>query len=176
MATHSSVLAWRIPGTAESGGLLSTGSHRVGHDWSDLAATTAAYSIHRFSTSLANLYSCIYFEVSVMTDATISRKFLMRIFSSVQSLSHVWLFLTPWIAARQAFLSITNSRSLPNPCPLSRWYHPAISSSVVPFSSCPQSLPASGCFPMSQLSLWGGQSIGVSPSASVLPINTTDLL
>ena len=101
MATHSSVLAWRIPGTAESGGLLSTGSHRVGHDWSDLAATTAAYSIHRFSTSLANLYSCIYFEVSVMTDATISRKFLMSIFSSVQSLSHVWLFLTPWIAARQ---------------------------------------------------------------------------
>ena len=55
-----------------------------------------------------------------------------------------------------------------NSCPLSRWCHPAISSSVVPFSSCPQSLPASGSFPMSQLFAWGGQSIGVSASASGL--------
>ena len=56
----------------------------------------------------------------------------------------------------------------------SQWCHPAISSSVVPFSSCPQSLPASGSFPMSQPFAWGGQSIGVSASASVLPINTQD--
>ena len=62
-----------------------------------------------------------------------------------------------------------------NSRPLSRWYHPAISSSVVPFSSCPQSLPASGSFPMSQLSTWGGQSIGVSASASVLPMNTQEV-
>ena len=62
----------------------------------------------------------------------------------------------------------------PNPCPLSRWCHPAISSSVVPFSSCPQYLPASGSFPVSQLFAWGGQSIGVSASASVLPMNTQD--
>ena len=61
-----------------------------------------------------------------------------------------------------------------NSCPLSRWCHPAISFSVVPFSSCPQSLPASGSFPMSQLFAWGGQSIGVSASASVLPMNTQD--
>ena len=59
-----------------------------------------------------------------------------------------------------------------NPCPLSQWCHPAISSSVIPFSSCPQSLAASGSFPMSQLFTWGGQSIGVSASASVLPMNT----
>ena len=59
-------------------------------------------------------------------------------------------------------------------CPSSRWCHPAISSSVVPFSSCPQSLPASGSFPMSQLFAWGGQSIGVSASSSVLPMNTQD--
>ena len=59
-------------------------------------------------------------------------------------------------------------------CPLSRWCHPAISSSVVPFSSCPQSLPASGSFPMSQLFTWGVQSAGVSASASVLPMNTQD--
>ena len=89
---------------------------------------------------------------------------------SVQSLSPVWLFVTPWIAARQASLSITNSRSSLNSLPSSQWWHPAISSSVVPFSSCPQSLPASESFPMSQqLFPWGGQSTGVSALASVLP-------
>ena len=58
--------------------------------------------------------------------------------------------------------------------PLSQWCHPAISSSVVPFSSCPQPLPASESFPMSQIFAWGGQSIGVSDLASVLPMNTQD--
>ena len=62
-----------------------------------------------------------------------------------------------------------------NSCPLSQWCHPAISSSVIPFSSCPQSLPASGSFPMSQLFEWHGPSIGVSASASVFPMNTQDL-
>ena len=61
-----------------------------------------------------------------------------------------------------------------NSCPSSRWCDPAISSSVIPFSCCPQSLPASGSFPVSQLFSWGGQSIGVSASASVLPVNTQD--
>ena len=61
-----------------------------------------------------------------------------------------------------------------NSCPSSQWCHPAISSSVIPFSSCPQSLPASGSFPLSQLFTWGGQSIGVSALASVLPMNTQD--
>ena len=59
-----------------------------------------------------------------------------------------------------------------NSCPSSPCCHPAISFSVVPFSSRPQPLPASGSFPMSQLFVWGGQSIGVSASASVLPMNT----
>ena len=77
MATHSSVLAWRIPWTEKPGRLQSMGSHRVGHDWSDLAAAAAA--------------TCL---------------------NSVQSLSRVQLFATPWIAALQAFLSITNSLSL----------------------------------------------------------------
>ena len=76
MATHSSVLAWRIPGTGEPGGLWSMGSYRIGHYWSALAAA-------------------------------------VMLFSSVQSLSHDWLFATPWTAARQASLSITNSWSLP---------------------------------------------------------------
>ena len=65
-------------------------------------------------------------------------------------------------------------RVYPNSCPLSRWCHPTISSSVVSFSSCPQSLPASGSFQMSQFFAWGGQSIGVSASTSVLPMNTQD--
>ena len=62
----------------------------------------------------------------------------------------------------------------PNPCPLSRWCHPAISSSVVPFSSCPQSLPASESLPMSQVFASSGQSTGVSALASFLPKNTQD--
>ena len=61
-----------------------------------------------------------------------------------------------------------------NSCPLSQWLHSAISSSVIPFSSCPQSLPVSRYFLMSQLFAWGGQSTGVSASASVLPMNTED--
>ena len=62
----------------------------------------------------------------------------------------------------------------PNPCPLSRWCHPTILSYVVPFSSCPQSFPASGSFPVSQLFSSGGQSIRVSASTSVPPVNTQD--
>ena len=61
-----------------------------------------------------------------------------------------------------------------NPCPSSWWCHPAISSSAVPFSSCPQSFPALGSFPLSQLFAWGSQSIGVSGSTAVLPMNTQD--
>ena len=96
-------------------------------------------------------------------------------FSSFQALSCVRLFATPWIAARRASLSITNSRSslrltsIETVMPSSQWCHPAISSSVIPFSSCPQSLPASGSFPMSQLFAWGGQATGVSALASFPP-------
>ena len=96
-------------------------------------------------------------------------------FSSVQSLSHVWLFGTPWsTTARQASLSIINSRSPPNPCPLSRWCHPTISSFAVPCSSCHQSFLVLGSFQMSQLFSSCGQSIEVSASTSVFPMNTQD--
>ena len=95
-------------------------------------------------------------------------------FSSAQWLSWVRLFANRWTATRQASLSIPNPRVYTSSCPSSQWCHPAISSSVVLFSSCPQSLPASGSFPMSQLFPWGGQSIGDSASASVLPMNTQD--
>ena len=70
--------------------------------------------------------------------------------------------------------ALPTPRVHPNPCPSSWWCHPAISSSVVPFSSCPQSLPASESFPMSQCFTWGGQSTGVSALASFLPKNTQD--
>ena len=89
-------------------------------------------------------------------------------FSSVQSLSRVWLFATPWIAAHQASLSITNSRSSPRLTSIES-VMPSNHLILVPFSSCPQSLPASETFPMSQLFEWGGQSTGVSALASFLP-------
>ena len=88
--------------------------------------------------------------------------------------SCVRLFATPWTAARQASLSITNFQVYPNSCPLSQWCHPTISSSVVPFASCLQSFPASESFQMSQLFASGGQSIGISASTSVLPMDTQD--
>ena len=68
----------------------------------------------------------------------------------------------------------TTPRVYPNSCPLSRWCYPTILSSVIPFSSCLQSFPASGSFQMSQLFVSSGQSTGVSASASVLPMNTQD--
>ena len=92
-------------------------------------------------------------------------------FSSVQLLSRVQLFVTPWIAACQASLSITNSRSLLKLMSI-ELVMPA--NHLIPFSSCPQSLPASGSFPMSQIFVWGGQSIGVSALASLVPMNTQD--
>ena len=92
-------------------------------------------------------------------------------FSSVQSLSCVRPFVTPDRHARPPCPSPTPGVH-PNSRASSRWCHPAISSSVITFSFCPQSLPASESFQMSQLFAWGGQSIGVSASASVLPMNT----
>ena len=93
-------------------------------------------------------------------------------FSSVQfGHSVVSDSATPWITQHaRAPCPSPNSGVHSNSCPSSQWCHPAISSSVVPFSSCPQSLPASGSFPMSQLFAWGGQSTGVSALASVLNV------
>ena len=91
-------------------------------------------------------------------------------FSSVQSLSHVWLFETPWTAVRQASLSITNSWNLLKLMSI-KSVMPSISFSVILFSSCLQSFPESGSYQMSQFFASGGQSTGVSASASVLPMN-----
>ena len=95
-------------------------------------------------------------------------------YSSVQSFRRVWLFETTWTAAHQASLSSPTPGVYSNACPLSQWCHPTISSSVIPFSSCLQSFPASGSFQMSQLFPSGGQSIGVSASASDPPMNTLE--
>ena len=95
-------------------------------------------------------------------------------FSSVQSLSCVQLFESHELQHARPPCPSPIPRVHPNSYASSRWCHPAISSSVIPFSSCPQSLPASGSFQMSQLFEWSDQSIGVSASASVLPMNTQD--
>ena len=95
-------------------------------------------------------------------------------FNSVQSLSCVQLLATPWTAARQASLSITNSWSLLKLLSIESVMPSSHSSSVFPFSCGVQSFPASGSFQMSRLFTSGGQSIGVSASASVLPMNIQD--
>ena len=97
-------------------------------------------------------------------------------FSSVQLLSRVWLFATPPHELQHARPPCPPPTPgvHPNSCPSSRWCHPTISSSVIPFSSCPQSFLSSGYFPMSQLFTLSVQSIGVSALASVLPMNTQD--
>ena len=92
-------------------------------------------------------------------------------FSSVQSLSHVQLFPTSWTAACQSPCPSPTPRVYSNSCPLSWWCPPTISSFVIPFSSHLQSFPASGSFLMSHFFISGGQSIGISASALVLPKN-----
>ena len=93
------------------------------------------------------------------------------LFAIGQLLSHVQIFVTPQTTAHQASLSFTSPRVFSNSYLLSQWCHPTISSSVTPFSSCPQSFLVSRYFPMNWLFTLGGQSTGASASASVLLIN-----
>ena len=101
---------------------------------------------------------------------TIWMNFKYSMPSSVQLLTHVRLSATPWTAARQASLSITSSRSLLKLMSIES----VLPSNHLVLPSCPRSFPASGSFQMSQLFASGGQSIGVSASTSVLPVNTQD--
>ena len=195
MATHSSVLAWRIPGTGEPGGLPSVGSHRVGHDWSDLAAAAAApvndlgcslnarsrwvnwggsgwgkrsfIYLSRWSSS--HIFSVKTFSTS--SDMKVIILFLTFLSVQFSHLSHVRLFVTPWPAARQASLSITNSQSLLKLMSIM---------SVMPpnhlILCCPLLLPPSifstiRVFSNELVLCIRRQSIGVSASASVLPMN-----
>ena len=95
-------------------------------------------------------------------------------FSSVQLLSCVCLFATPWLQHTRLPCPSPTPGAYWNSCPLSRWCYLTTSSSVIPFSSCLQSFPASESFPMSQFFASGGQNSGVSASASVLPMNIQD--
>ena len=100
--------------------------------------------------------------------------------------SHVWLLLSSLVMSSSLQPHGLQHARLPcpssspwacfNSCPLSQWCHPTISSSVIPFSSCLQSFPASGAFPVSRLFTSGGQSIGASPSAPILPMNIQNWL
>ena len=96
-------------------------------------------------------------------------------FSSVQSLSRVWSFTTHELQHTRLPWSSLTPGACSNSCPSRQWCHPTVSSSVVPFSSWLQSFPASGSFPRNQFFASGGQSIRVSASASVLPMNIQDL-
>ena len=122
----------------------------------------------------ATLWTVAYQLISHVIERFSYKMNLLRLvlwFSSVQSLSRVQLFATPWTAAHQASLFITNSRSVPKPMSI---VSVIPSNSVVPFSSCPRSFPASESFQMSQLFAWGGQSIGITALTSVSPMNTQD--
>ena len=130
--------------------------------WTEEPAEYSSMRVAKSPIWLSNQHSLFTFH------------FIRVVISSVQSLSHLQLFVTPWTAALQDSPSITNSRSLLNSCPWSWWCHPTTSSSVIPFSSCLQSFPTSGFFLESQFFSSGGQSIGGSASASVLPMNIQD--
>ena len=129
------------------------------------------------STSHKTFFHFLYSSLYLPIQRTATSKFRLTSFfpsvSSVQSLSRVRLFVTPRTAPRQASLSIINSRSLLKLTSFESVIS-SISSSVVPFSSSLQSFPASGSFQRSQLFASGGQNVGVSASASVLPMNIQD--
>ena len=144
MATHSNILAWKTPWVEEHGGL-----QLLGHK--ELDMTEYPYTNSKLIKKDAQVY-----------------------ISSVQLLSRVQLFATHGLQHARFPCPSPTPRACSNSCPLSQWYHLAISVSVIPFSSCPQSFPVSGSFPMSQFFASGSQSIGTAASASVLPMNIQD--
>ena len=141
MATHSSILAWRITWTEEPSGLQSMGSQSIGQDWNDLACMHAGAI-----TALISYLCC-----SVAKSCLPLRP---------RALQHARLLCPP--LSRGVWSNL---------CSLSQWCYLTISSSAASFSICLQPFPASGCFPMSLLFTSGGQSIGTAASASVLQMN-----
>ena len=214
MATHSSVLPWRIPWTEEPGGLSSMGSQRITSwvSWS-FQIILSPILIQRNKGGNCEINSSPWQRMqttytSRMRFNVISSRKCLHLFSPLLWNPIILRTVIPWypqgIGSRTTFhtqicrYSVQFSRSVvsdslwphelqhtrslhlsptagvhSNSCPLSWWCHPTISSSVIPFS-CHQSFPASGSFQMSQLSASGGQSIGVSASTSVLPMNMQD--
>ena len=148
----------------------------VDHILSELSAVTRPswVALHGIVHRFIELDKAVVHVIRLVSSLWLWFSFACPLISqSVQSLSRVRLFATPWTAARQAYLSITNSWNLPK-LMLSRWCRLTISTSVIPFSSCLKSFPISGSLQMSQLFPSGGQSIGASASTSVLPMNTQD--
>ena len=157
-------------------------------EWSKSEKQTSY--INAYTWNLERWYWWTYFQgrngdtdiKNRLVDMVEGRESGMNWGSNTEPLNHtLWVWssvmsdsVTPWTAACQASLSITNSQVYSDSCPLSQWCHPAISSSVVPFSSCPQSFPASWSFQMRQYFTSDGQSVRVSASASVLPMNIQD--
>ena len=126
------------------------------------------YSAIRKNTFESVLMRWMKLEPIIQSEVSQKENYQYSI-SSVQLLSRVWLFPTPWFAVCQASLSITNSWSSPKLMSMESVMPSSHLISVIPFSSCPQSLPASKSFPMSQLFAWCGQSTGLSALASFLP-------
>ena len=169
---------------------LTNSFHNISHSWKKNSWLLWCYSILCWSREILGLFHFKFVSESLLKSVSclvlkLLFKHAVLLFEvclllgswpfflvSAQLLNHIWLFVTPWTAAHQDSLSITNSRSCSNSCPLSPQCHPTISSSVPTFSSCLQSFPASGSFQMSQLFESGGQSIGTS--ASALPMNIQD--
>ena len=194
MAIHSSILAWRIPWTEKPGISQSTGSQSQTR-LSDFTPHTSLFwasqwkgrqvlfekghkgpSLETENILNLDLGSVYIFYLHVRIHPAIYLRFVYFTVCSVQfSRSVVSDSLRPHELqhARPPCPSPTPGIHSDS-CPSSRWCHPAISSSVIPFSSCPQSRPTSESFPMSQLFAWGGQSTGVSALASFLPKNTQD--
>ena len=165
MATHSSVLAWRIPWTEEPGKLWSIGSHRVGHNWSGLSQPrTSSWSIDAFIVMKCPPLSVV--PVLVLLSRLPHTATLL--FSRQGVFNSLW---PHGLQHARPLCPSPSPRVCPSSCTLHLWYHSIVSSSLALFSSCPQSLPASGSFPMSQLFESGGQSIGASALALVLPMN-----
>ena len=196
MTTHSSIPAWKIPWTEEPGGLHSPWGRRE----LDTTEHTPHTHTNTHPVLEAPLLKRLSFPLSMVLPSFKKILWLcMWTFVSGLSILFHWSIYLSFCPYHSVFITVSlvqfshsvMSNSLqphesqharppcpspspgvhPNSCPSSQWWHPAISSSVVPFSSCPQSLPASGSFPVSQLFTWGGQSIGVSASTSVLPMN-----
>ena len=160
MATHSSVLAWRIPGTGEPGGLPSMGSHRVRHNWSNLAV---AYFLKNIIVALeyslksgivkpptvSFLWYSFGYSGTFMVHMNFRIYFFLCLCKNNYQFSHsvVSNFLRPHGPQHaRPPCSLLTPRVYPISCPLSWWCRPTISFSVIPFSSCLQSFPVSGYF------------------------------
>ena len=161
-------------------------------DWLDILAVQRTLKSLQHCSSKASILRCLGFfmvqlshpymttgKTIVLTRWTFVGKLMPLLFNMVSSVQFSHSVMSDSLRphepqhARPPCPSPTPG-VYPNSCPLSRWCYPTISSSAIPFSSCPQSFPASGSFQMIQLFSSGGQTIGVSPSTSVLPMSTQD--